>query len=199
MSYHLSPSITIYHHHPTVLLSQTCPDMSINWTGSGSFRLGKQRRKQDILGQRYRNTYAEENQDEHWFTNTRGGEILPPELESTAESEHAQDTSEGPAGKRNPIPISLSKGRLAEHSFNDRSRERPRSAPVQRRRKTMSSASRPRSFREMRDWLLRQPDWVGARNAPQLTLDQTQQLNIGKSASAQPRPAPILDSSSHSK
>lgn len=165
--------------------------MSINWTGSGSFLLHKQRRKQDFARNRRRHASIDNDGDE-WLPNTRGGHIVPSEYARSPTPELQADA----AGKlrhdrRDTNPQAGGRGCSLSREAKD-----PPSQPARKRSRLEAQGA---SFNERRSWLLNQQDWVGAKQAQKRREGEAEQTAQQISAKAQPSPAPILDSNNHSK
>lgn len=165
--------------------------ISINWTGSGSYLLSQQRRKQNTLRQRnHRHVSVEVDQDDEWYTNSRGGQGLPPEDESPPLPEHT-----GSEVEEEKSPNSEHGDRNEERDDAQRLLRHPHMQNDTRVKRI--GAPQHASFGELRRWLLDQPDWVGAKQKRK--AEDAEHPDQRTSDTNHPKPAPILDSSSHSK
>lgn len=155
-------------------------EMAVNWTGGGSFLLNRQRRKQQASLQRQRHrihTAREYDPDQEWLRNIRGGYDMPSEYASPPPPESTSSV--------NGMARAQSIGRQP-------SRESIRRTLPSWQQQGQCTELLQRSFGEVRRWLLGKPNWVGAKANPRRPPQNAE-------ARVQPRPAPILASSSHSK
>lgn len=153
--------------------------MSINWTGSGSFLLNKQRRKQTLIRVRHRHNTIGDVDQEECFRNMRQEQSAASECApSTAACESHLHTE--------PVTELGGAGSVCGSS---------RQAQGYPSKQLLTKSS----FDQRRSWLLNQPDWVGAKQTQQHKATETEQSSPNKPAKTQPSPAPMLDSNSHSK
>ncbi len=151
--------------------------MSINWTGSGSFQLGKQRRRKEFMVQWHHRSKLQ-NYEAHAGPQPQeqaGRELgccscgIAPEVGVNTDGNQRSNPSTLGA----PIYLKDCAGVL---------------------RREMSGSS----LRELCRWLLSRPDWVGAHGTGDKPV-QASHAGEGAKSTPQPRPAPMLERSSHSK
>lgn len=164
--------------------------MSVNWTGSGSFLLHRQRRKHNATGPRRPFAIVETDSDE-WLTNTRGGGRLPSPLTSSPPPEPARGAVRQPSRERTDTLAPN-----AEEHHRQAFSQRPR--PWSDKRTRQRTMQQP-SYRELRRWLLSKPDWSGASKTQDESEQDVQESQPKATVPPQPKPAPILDRSNHSK
>ena len=162
--------------------------MAVNWTGSGSFLLSRHRRRQQASRLRLRH-HEQVDADQDWIRNIRGGSDVPSELAS----------SPPPEGERRM-------GDIVEAPTRDQSASRQRimtAVPGWKQQARRIEAQQPflrgRSFHQSRRWLLDTPNWVGAKSNQGQSAREAQARDDDMTKHAQPRPAPMLASSNHSK
>lgn len=189
--------------------------MSVNWTGSGSFYLG-QRRKQRQRHSRPRRRYDYQDRPEYiddWLTNTCGNPGIPPLLASSPlpPLERRHDNV-----KRGSVPVEDAHAKTSDKDRREESsaeRQHRSEGPTDRQREeqTQQSASVPRrtpaarndarlpSRRELCDWLLSKPDWVGPPRVQKRPARDAEESSPKAPSVVQPIPTPMLDNNSHSK
>lgn len=152
--------------------------MSVNWTGSGSYLLGQQRRKQRQRHPRPKRRYEydemPQDHDDGWLTNTRGNPGMPSSLASpspppeqgrnTVYRVEVHNVEVAKQAERQNSTRSSADGQNRIEMDAERRSASPRAPPATLSRPTqqVQAGWRPQSRRELCVWLLSKPNWVGA-------------------------------------
>lgn len=180
------------HHSPLIrpLLYDISPwyKMAVNWTGSGSFLLSRHRRRQQAPRTQYRHTvhdYVDDVQDDEWLRNNQRDYHVPSECALSPPP---------------PVRICVEHHRDEAQSLHrSPSRHRARRPQPGWKELSRSAKGQHRSFEELRHWLLSKPNWVGAAPSSLAAARSAKKAKRLGYARVQTRPAPMLDSSNHSK
>lgn len=162
--------------------------MAVNWTGSGRFLLSRHRQRQQTSQTRHRKRLDVDIGDDRvdaCLKKNRADHRLPSEnASSLSVSIGAQNVLDD--AQSNQRPPSLKRNKPSQLGANQSARQ---PEPFRAR------------FEDRRRWLLTIPNWVAALAEPPAYLQKAKKAKerMSSRSAAQPKHAPMLTNSSHSK